>query len=120
MINEGIDSFNGFQYDIAHTIWEQVWKEMRTNDNRYCLKGLIQISGSYLKCYFKKGDASEYLLRRAKINIYKYISELNQFIESDSLITDIDLLLKNKITIKVFHKVQIKKRGRLHNDLGTR
>lgn len=111
LIHEGIDAFNERRYDDAHAHWECVWKELRKTDIRNCLKALIQLSGSYLNCSLKKKDASLYLLKRAKVNTIKYELELKQFIESNILISDIDVLLKKKLTVKVFHQLQIKKAG---------
>ncbi len=111
LINDGIVAFNDNSYEDAHAIWENVWKDLRDSDIRNCLKAFIQLSGSYLNCHLQKTSASLYLLNRAKINIIKYESELNLFIESNALISDINVLLKKKITVKAFNTLQIKKAG---------
>ena len=111
LIHAGIDAFNGNRYNDAHAHWETVWKELRKTDTRNCLKALIQLSGSYLNCCLRKEEASLYLLKRAKINLIKYESELSQFIKSNALTLDIDLLLKKKLSVKVFNQLYINKAG---------
>lgn len=107
----GIDAFNTGRYNKAHEWWEKLWKELRNDNVRNCLKPFIQLSGAYLNCIQMKDDAAAYLLKRANLNIIKYKASLDLIILSDALMTDIDVLLRKKITVKVFNQLQIKKAG---------
>ncbi|MDP7072270.1 MAG: DUF309 domain-containing protein [Candidatus Marinimicrobia bacterium] len=110
-IFSGIEAFNSCKYDRAHECWEKVWKDLRDDDRRIILKPFIQLSGAYLNCLQKKNEAAIYLIEKSKTNILKYQSALDQIILSDALISDIDLLLRKKLTVKVFNQLQIKKAG---------
>lgn len=107
----GVDSFNANDYEQAHADWEQLWKDLRLEGDRDWLKCFLQLSGSVLNLRQGKTKAARYLLERAVQNLIKYKQDIEELIEPITLREYLNILLKNRLYLKVFNDVYIKRSG---------